>query len=277
MSRFKKYPAPCLQELDDFCRFIVYNTRMNTKLSVNLNKLALLRNQRDVGYPSLAEHATLILEAGAHGLTVHPRPDERHIRKSDIPEIAKFLANWEDKSIEFNIEGYPSDDFINLVLEHKCDQVTLVPDDPNQNTSDHGWDIENNMDLLKSVILRLKEKERRVSLFIDPVPEIAKQAAQVGADRIELYTGRYAQNEISLESYINTALAAKEAGLEINAGHDLSLDNLAKFIGGIPHCAEVSIGHAITADALKFGWNGAVSAYLTALDFGHKMAKDKAA
>lgn len=244
-----------------------------TKLSVNLNKLALLRNQRDVGYPSVVEHAQIILEAGAHGLTIHPRPDERHIRRSDVGELAAFLANWEDKSIEFNIEGYPSDDFIALVLAHKCDQVTLVPDDPNQRTSDHGWDVKAHFERLKSVIEQLHEGGRRVSLFIDPVPGLALQAAAVGADRVELYTGPYAEGEISVEMYAKTALAASEAGLEINAGHDLSLDNLARFIAHVPECAEVSIGHAITADALKLGWNGAVIAYLTALEYGHKMAK----
>jgi pyridoxine 5-phosphate synthase len=249
-------------------------THTPTKLSVNLNKLALLRNQRDIGYPSVIEHAQIILEAGAHGLTVHPRPDERHIRRSDISEITAFLADYDGKSIEFNIEGYPSDDFIDLVLKNKCDQVTLVPDDPNQRTSDHGWDIKTHFNTLKDVIERLHDGGRRVSLFIDPVPEIAKQAKEIDADRIELYTGPFAEKEIILESYAETAITAKKVGLEINAGHDLNLDNLAQFISQIPTCAEVSIGHAITADALKFGWNGAVNAYLSALEYGHKMAKD---
>lgn len=248
-----------------------------TKLSVNLNKVALLRNQRDVGYPGVIEHGKLILEAGAHGLTAHPRPDERHIRRRDIADIAAFLADWPDKNIEFNIEGYPSDDFLNLVTKYDCDQVTLVPDDPNQRTSDHGWDIKTHQDRLETVIMRLKNKGRRVSLFIDPVPEIAVQAAEVGADRIELYTGPYAENQISLETYVQTAIEAQKAGLEINAGHDLSLDNLGRFITAIPACAEVSIGHAITADALIMGWNGAVNAYLTAIKYGQKAAKEKAA
>lgn len=249
----------------------------STTLSVNLNKLALLRNQRDIGYPDLLEHAKLILEASAHGLTVHPRPDERHTRKSDIGEIANFLAEWPDKDIEFNIEGYPSDDFIDLVLAHECHQVTLVPDDPDQRTSDHGWDIKTHHEKLYQVIKRLKDNNRRVSLFIDPVPEIAKQAVEVGADRVELYTGPYAENEIKLESYVETALTAKDLGLKANAGHDLNLDNLGRFIAAIPTCAEVSIGHAITADALIMGWNGAVQAYLTAIDYGQKSARDKAA
>ncbi|HPD82322.1 MAG TPA: pyridoxine 5'-phosphate synthase [Alphaproteobacteria bacterium] len=248
-----------------------------TKLSVNLNKLALLRNQRDVGYPSIIDHAKIILEAGAHGLTVHPRPDERHIRHSDIPEISAFLADWSDQSVEFNIEGYPSDNFIELVLAHSCHQVTLVPDDPDQRTSDHGWDVKTHFEQLKNVIKKLKDHNKRVSVFIDPVPELISRVAETGADRVELYTGPYAENEVSVETYAQSAIEAKKAGLGVNAGHDLSLENLARFIFKIPNCAEVSIGHAITADALKMGWNGAVTAYLTALEYGHKMAASKTA
>ena len=244
-----------------------------TKLSVNLNKLALLRNQRDVGYPSVIEHAKIILEAGAHGLTVHPRPDERHIRKSDIGEIAAFLADWDDKSIEFNIEGYPSEEFIALCLKHKCDQVTLVPDSPHQRTSDHGWDVKNHTKALYDAVSRLQDAGRRVSLFLDPVPELIEHVKKTTAQRIELYTGPYAENEIDLETYAKTAKLAINAGIEINAGHDLNLDNLGKFITHIPECAEVSIGHAITGDALIMGWNGAVQAYITALEFGQKTAK----
>ena len=246
-----------------------------TKLSVNLNKVALLRNQRDVGYPDLLDHAKMILEAGAHGLTVHPRPDERHVRKSDIPALAGFLSKWDDKSIEFNIEGYPSDNFIDLVLKHKCDQVTLVPDTPHQRTSDHGWDIPKHEAMLKEVIAKLKKGGRRVSLFVDPVPEIINAVKTVGADRVELYTGPYAMNEVAHKDYIETAKHAKQAGIGVNAGHDLNLDNLARFIKIIPECDEVSIGHAITADALTMGWNAAVNAYLTAIKFGQKAAKNK--
>ncbi len=248
-----------------------------TKLSVNLNKLALLRNQRDVGYPNVIEHAKLILEAGAHGLTVHPRPDERHIRKSDIGEIAAFLKDWpknkEGKTIEFNIEGYPSEEFIALCLKHECDQVTLVPDSPHQRTSDHGWEFKNNDNLLTDAVSRLQDAGRRVSLFINPVPELIEHVEKTTAQRIELYTGPYAENKIDLEAYVKTAKLATESGIEVNAGHDLSLDNLGKFITHIPECAEVSIGHAITGDALIMGWNGAVQAYLTALEFGQKTAK----
>ncbi len=222
------------------------------------------------------------MEAGAYGLTAHPRPDERHIRHSDIAKIADLLADFRDKDAEFNIEGYPDRNFLKLIAAQPCDQITLVPDDPNQRTSDHGWDIKANKDLLKDAISQIKETVKsnkgktRISLFIDPVPEITQDAAEVGASRVELYTGPYAENTTPLKTYVQTAIAAKEAGIEINAGHDLSLDNLARFISKIPNCREVSIGHAITADALKMGWNGAVSAYLTAIEYGQKMARDRA-
>lgn len=249
----------------------------STKLSVNLNKVALLRNQRDVGYPGVIEHGQMVLEAGAHGLTAHPRPDERHIRRSDIADIAAFLGDWPDKEIEFNIEGYPSEEFLTLVTKHACDQVTLVPDDPHQRTSDHGWDTKEHKEWLSETVKRLQEEGRRVSLFIDPVPELIKHAIDTGAERIELYTGPYAEKHISLETYAQSALTAQELGLEINAGHDLNLDNLGAFITAIPACAEVSIGHAITADALKMGWHGAVIAYLTAIEYGQKAASANAA
>lgn len=253
-----------------------------TRLSVNLNKVALLRNQREVPYPSLTGTAKRVLSAGAHGITVHPRPDQRHIRRSDIPDLAAFLSAWknpfpafmmkdgESRDVEFNIEGYPDDDFMALVTDHDCQQVTLVPDAPSQKTSDHGWDIPTHKSLLKGVIRDLKEAGRRVSLFIDPDADMARAAADIGADRVELYTGPYAENAALLPDYIAAAKAAREAGIGVNAGHDLNLDNLAKFIAGIPDCDEVSIGHAITADALDMGWAAAVSAYLTAISYGHK-------
>ncbi|MEM6810837.1 MAG: pyridoxine 5'-phosphate synthase [Pseudomonadota bacterium] len=244
-----------------------------TKLSVNLNKLALLRNQRDVGYPDLCDHARIILDAGAEGLTVHPRPDERHIRFSDIEVISNFLSEWPDQNIEFNIEGYPSNSFIDLVLSHHCDQVTLVPDAPDQSTSDHGWDVAEHKELLTKTIIQLKENGRRVSLFLDPDPDLVEGVRDVGADRIELYTGPYATKDISIDQYVQTAKTAIDYGLEVNAGHDLNLDNLAHFIEKIPSCAEVSIGHALTADALKLGWHAAVTAYLNAIEFGYKASK----
>lgn len=243
-----------------------------TRLSVNLNKIALLRNQRDTGQPDLLACADIILKAGAQGLTVHPRPDERHIRRQDIPDIAAFLESREETDIEFNIEGYPSPDFIRLVTRHACDQVTLVPDDPDQKTSDHGWDVERHEERLRDVISQLKDAGRRVSLFIDPDPVMARAAADVGADRVELFTGPFAFDPERLPDYVETSQAAKDAGLGINAGHDLNLDNLAGYISAIPYTAEVSIGHAITADALVMGWHGAVSAYLTAIQYGQKMA-----
>jgi pyridoxine 5-phosphate synthase len=243
-----------------------------TKLSINLNKVALLRNQRDIGYPSVIEAAESVLRAGAHGITVHPRPDERHIRHSDVQHLADFLAAWPDT--EFNIEGYPTDDFIDLVTKYECHQVTLVPDAPGQRTSDHGWDIAAHEVMLTDVIAKIKEAGRRVSLFVDPDPSIITRAVDVGADRVELYTGPYAFDLSKLPLYVQTANAAKDAGLGINAGHDLNLDNLSRFISDVPDCAEVSIGHAVIADALRFGWNGAVAAYLTAIEYGHKRSTD---
>lgn len=246
-----------------------------TKLSINLNKVALLRNQRDIGYPSVIESAESVLRAGARGITVHPRPDERHIRKTDVRHLADFLAAWPD--IEFNIEGYPTDDFVELVCTHKCHQVTLVPDAPDQNTSDHGWNITAHQVMLTDAIKTMKDAGRRVSLFVDPDPAMPARAAQVGADRVELYTGPYAFDLSKLPLYEQTAKEAVDAGLGINAGHDLNLDNLSRFIAAVPECDEVSIGHAVIADALKFGWNGTIAAYLTAIEYGHKRAEDKRA
>lgn len=239
-----------------------------TKLSVNLNKVALLRNQRDVGYPCVMETAKIVLEAGAHGITVHPRPDERHIRRSDVPELADFIDNWPDKTVEFNIEGYPTEEFMALVLQNPCHQVTLVPDAPDQNTSDHGWDVSKDKAFLKSIVKRLHKANRRVSLFLDPVPELISDVVEIGADRLELYTGPYAENEIEISVYGKTAREADKNGIKVNAGHDLSLDNLARFINGVPECAEVSIGHAITSDSLIMGWDCAVKAYLREIQDG---------
>lgn len=245
-----------------------------TNLSVNLNKVALLRNQRDIGYPDLLEHADIILKAGAQGLTVHPRPDERHIRKTDVPAMSECIEKWNDKNgtqVEFNIEGYPSEDFLELVTRYPCDQVTLVPDSPDQRTSDHGWDIAAQKDFLIDVITRLHAHERRVSLFIDPNPRLPELAATLTADRVELYTGPYAfaweadDFGVMLHDYVETAQECAKLGIDVNAGHDLNLDNLGTFLGHIPNCMEVSIGHAITDDALKMGWTAAIEAYLEAI------------
>jgi pyridoxine 5-phosphate synthase len=247
------------------------NGALDTKLSVNLNKVALLRNQRDVGYPSVLEAARLVLRAGAHGVTVHPRPDERHIRRSDVVELTQLLAAEFDRSVEYNIEGYPSPDFIDLVREVRPDQVTLVPDAADQHTSDHGWDMKEHIGRLIPPVRTLKATGARVSLFMDPDPGTIAMAATAGADRIELYTGPYAHAFASrdattlLRRYADAAQAAEEAGLGVNAGHDLNLDNLPAFVHALPQLAEVSIGHAITADALRIGFPAAVEAYLRAI------------
>jgi len=243
---------------------------MSTSLSVNLNKVALLRNQRDLPYPSVVDMARICIEAGSQGITVHPRPDERHITRKDVADLSAFLSRFED--VEFNIEGYPTDDFMELVEKYRPEQVTLVPDAPDQKTSDHGWDIPAHRDLLKDVISRLHDLGCRVSIFIDADPAMATAAASVGADRVELYTGPYhfaLMNGTAAEllpAYRATADAAEQAGLGVNAGHDLNLDNLAGFISAVPQTVEVSIGHALTADALIMGMASAVSAYLAILN-----------
>jgi pyridoxine 5-phosphate synthase len=244
---------------------------VETKLSVNLNKVALLRNQRDVGYPSVLDAARMVIAAGAHGITVHPRPDERHIRRSDVSELAGLIAAEFPPGIEFNIEGYPTPEFLALIREVRPDQVTLVPDAPDQRTSDHGWEVKERSGSLQSAIQDLKATGARVSLFMDPDPGAIAGVKAVGADRIELYTGPYAHAFTSgaagplLQRHAQTAGAAEEAGLGVNAGHDLNLDNLPAFCHAVPQLAEVSIGHAITADALRIGFPAAVEAYLRAL------------
>jgi pyridoxine 5-phosphate synthase len=246
---------------------------IETKLSVNLNKVALLRNQRDVGYPSVLDAARMVVAAGAHGLTVHPRPDERHIRRSDVPALAELVATDLPAGTEFNIEGYTTPDFIALVLATRPDQVTLVPDAPNQKTSDHGWDVMRQQAFLDEVVAELRPSGARIALFMDPEPGEMAKVAVIGADRIELYTGPYAEAfelgageaSILLRRYADAADAAHDAGLGVNAGHDLSLDNLPSFRRALPMLAEVSIGHAITADALRIGFPAAIEAYLRAL------------
>lgn len=235
-----------------------------TKLSVNLNKVALLRNQRDCPYPSVVGTARMVIEAGAHGITIHPRPDERHIRQSDVYELESFLKDF--PAIEYNIEGYPTPDFLDMVCSVACHQVTLVPDAPDQKTSDHGWNIRQYYDDLKGIVARITAAGSRVSLFIDPDPDMAVLAAEIGAARVELYTGPYYDGSIGVDRYAATAEKAVSCGVMVNAGHDLNLDNLAAFVAAVPQCAEVSIGHAITADALIMGWPSAVRAYLLALE-----------
>jgi pyridoxine 5-phosphate synthase len=247
---------------------------MPAKLSVNINAIAYLRNRRDLPWPSLINLGRIALEAGAHGLTVHPRPDERHIRFSDLAPI-RALIDDEFPKVEFNIEGYPTEEFLALCETHQPEQVTLVPDDPSQPTSDHGWDFTGQGNFLRDVVQRLKSKHMRVSLFCDPDANAAAVAAAkaTGADRIELYTGPYgsclddaAKTAAQLGLLADTAARAKRAGLAVNAGHDLTAANLPGLAKAIPHLAEVSIGHALTADALEFGMAETVTRFLNALE-----------
>ncbi|HEU0013760.1 MAG TPA: pyridoxine 5'-phosphate synthase [Longimicrobium sp.] len=241
-------------------------------LSINLNKVALLRNQRDLDLPDVLRAARLCLEAGAHGITVHPRPDERHTRRDDVLRLAPLVRG---AGAEFNVEGYPSDDFLDLVLRAGADQCTLVPDDPGQRTSDHGWNVEARRALLERALGRLRAAGIRTSLFMDAAtPADAERiagAAEVGADRVELYTEPYArafggpEQETVLASFVDAARMAAAAGLGVNAGHDLNLRNLPRFAAVVPGLLEVSIGHAFTADALEMGYRAAVRAYLDAL------------
>jgi len=246
---------------------------MPTHLSVNLNAVALLRNRRDLPWPSVTGIGKLALEAGAHGLTVHPRPDERHIRRADVPELAQLIRTG-FPGRELNIEGNPDARFIELVEVIKPDQATLVPDDIRQATSDHGWDIAAHKTFLKDIIARLKGTGIRVSVFVDAEPSgsnIAALAAEVGADRIEIYTGPYGGNfepeakKRELDKVAATGNAAKTAGLGLNAGHDLTRDNLPALVQALPHLAEVSIGHALIADALTFGIGETVRLFRAAI------------
>ena len=234
---------------------------MPAKLSVNVNAIAMLRNRRDLPWPSVTGLGRIALQAGASGLTVHPRPDQRHIRFSDLQPI-RDLIDAEFPEAEFNMEGYPAEDFLRLVEAHRPEQVTLVPDDPAQATSDHGWDFRRHRDLLASTIGRLKAGGARVSLFADGEPDRAALAIarDVGADRIELYTGPYggcydepARSEAIAARLGETADIAFDLGLDVNAGHDLTVANLPGLMARIPRLAEVSIGHGLTADALEFG------------------------
>ncbi|WP_159590487.1 pyridoxine 5'-phosphate synthase [Chelativorans xinjiangense] len=249
---------------------------MPAKLSVNLNAIAMLRNRRDLPWPSVTGLGRIALAAGAHGLTVHPRPDQRHIRFSDVPEI-RALIDDEFPDREFNIEGYPTEEFLELVLETEPDQVTLVPDDPEQATSDHGWNFKRNVDLLRPMVGRLKQRGMRVSLFSDPdADEAALVAAKAtGANRIELYTGPYGATyddpkkaAKELEKLGKTADVAAALGLGVNAGHDLTVANLPALADRIPALAEVSIGHSLTADALEFGMAETVRRFLRACGAG---------
>ncbi|HTJ57038.1 MAG TPA: pyridoxine 5'-phosphate synthase [Devosiaceae bacterium] len=243
-----------------------------TALSVNLNAVAQLRNRRNLPWPSVTGIGRLVLEAGADGITIHPRPDERHIRRSDVFELERLIRT-EFPQAEYNIEGYPSEEFLQLVEEARPDQVTFVPDDPAQATSDHGWDIAANRELLERAIDVMKALGIRVSLFIDADPALPAEALAVGADRVELYTGPYGATygtttgPDELNKLSETARAARAAGkgLGLNAGHDLTLANLPAFQQAVLGVDEVSIGHAITADALLMGFPEAVRLYRAVL------------
>jgi pyridoxine 5-phosphate synthase len=239
-----------------------------TKLSVNVNKVATLRNTRSIGIPSVLHAATLCLDAGAQGITVHPRPDQRHIRPADVEELAVFLRGYPGR--EFNIEGNPFIQYTHFAREVRPTQCTLVPDSPEASTSDHGWDLPRHATHLGQVIEELKSLGCRVSLFMDARPEQLELAAKLGADRIELYTAPYADNFAAGKSdaaapYAAAAERAAELGLGVNAGHDLNLANLPAFLRAVPNVLEVSIGHALIADALEFGLPATVAKYLAAI------------
>jgi pyridoxine 5-phosphate synthase len=233
-------------------------------LSVNVNKVALLRNTRHLGIPSVVRAATLCLEAGAQGITVHPRPDARHIRADDVVELAALLQGW--PQAEFNIEGNPFDNLMDFVRARRPHQATFVPDSPGQFTSDHGWSLDE-LPRVAPLIAEARALGVRVSLFMDPLPEAMAAVAAAGADRIELYTEPYAaahgtaQHTAQLQRYADAARAALAVGLGINAGHDLNRDNLTDFLRGVPGVQEVSIGHALIADALEMGYAETVRDY----------------
>ena len=247
--------------------------RMTTALSVNVNKVAQLRNARQLGIPSVVAAATWCLEAGADGITVHPRPDERHIRAHDVHDIAALLRQW--PQAEFNIEGNPFHNLMPFVRALRPQQCTFVPDGAGQLTSDHGWDLQADGERLRPLIAEARSLGVRVSLFMDAVPEAMAAARAVGAERVELYTEPYAaahaaatargdakaQLEAQLQRFAAAAAAAQVQGLGVNAGHDLNRDNLGDFLRAVEGVIEVSIGHALIADALEFGLAETVRAY----------------
>jgi pyridoxine 5-phosphate synthase len=245
-----------------------------TALSVNLNKVALVRNTRHLGIPSVTRAATLCLEAGAQGITVHPRPDERHIRRGDVLDLA-LMQQWPER--EFNVEGNPFHNLMDVVRELRhlglpVHQATLVPDGEGQFTSDHGWTFPQDAERLQPLVDECHALGLRVSLFMDPHPTAMAAAKAIGADRVELYTESYArahgtpaQAEV-LAQFTATATAARAAGLGLNAGHDLSQHNLTDFLCAVPGIQEVSIGHALVADALELGYNATVQGFLRCID-----------
>ena len=240
-------------------------------LSVNLNKMALLRNARRTGVPDVVAFARLVHDAGAHGITVHPRPDERHIRRADIPALAALIAPWRP-GFEFNIEGFPDPAFLDLVAGVAPEQVTLVPDAPGVLTSEEGWRLgAAEIAAMRAVVDRLHGHRSRVILFVDPSPDFVAPVAETGADGIEVYTGSYAAafragSPAALrDACAATAEAAARLGLVVNIGHDLNLHNLPPLLAAMPRVAEASIGHELTADALLVGWQAAIAAYRAVL------------
>ena len=244
--------------------------RTSTALSVNVNKIALLRNQRALTIPSVTRLSSLALAAGASGITVHPRPDERHVRASDVRELAALLDEW--PQAEFNIEGNPFHNLMPLVREFRPDQCTFVPDSVGQATSDHGWDLDADATRLAPLVAEARALGVRVSVFMDADPGAMASLRALGADRVELYTEPYAAafggstRRAVLERFAETARAAAEAGLGVNAGHDLNRDNLTEFLQAVPAVREVSIGHALIADALEFGIEASVRDFLACID-----------
>lgn len=243
-----------------------------TALSVNVNKVALLRNTRHLGIPSVTRAAEICLQAGAQGITIHPRPDERHIRAQDVHDLHALLKAW--PQAEFNIEGNPTQNLMEFIRATRPHQATFVPDSENQFTSDHGWSFPQDAERLKPLVAECRALGVRVSLFMDPIPGQMAAARAVGADRVELYTEPYAaawgkaEQEHQLQAYASAAQAALDAGLGVNAGHDLNRDNLPAFVARVPGLAEVSIGHALIADALELGYAETVRAYQAAIDAG---------
>ena len=250
---------------------MIQKTAFKTALSVNVNKVALLRNTRHLGIPDVVRAARMCLEAGASGITVHPRPDERHIRSADVLAIAAMMKNWPDR--EFNIEGNPFQNLMSFVEDlsarglplHQC---TFVPDSEDQLTSDHGWAFPQDAERLQPLIEQARALGVRVSLFMDPIPEAMAAAKSVGADRVEFYTESYAsawgtdQKIQALSRFTQSAQAAAAINLGVNAGHDLNRDNLTEFLKAVPGVLEVSIGHALISDALELGYTATVQAYL---------------
>ena len=236
-----------------------------TALSVNLNKVALLRNTRHLGIPSVVRAAELVLLAGAQGITLHPRPDERHIRAQDVDDIATLLKQW--PQVEFNLEGNPFHNLMDFVRRYRPHQATFVPDSTTQFTSDHGWNLPDDNDRLRPLIDECHVLGVRVSLFMDPLPQAMQAARELGADRVELYTESYAsaygtpEHSKVLHAFAETAKAALAIGLGVNAGHDLNRDNLTEFLRVVPGVQEVSIGHALIADALELGYSETIRSY----------------